>query len=103
MRRFVRYLMIALIGIGIAFLALAWEGSPLETFLFPTRDIPVINFATLQRTDVPNQYLLCPANVCTTQTDGEAPVYDMTIGQLQASWDQMIAGEPRILLLRRDV
>ena len=103
MRRFFRYLLLTVIGGIVAFLALVWEGSTLESVVFPTGDIPIIDFATLQRTPVPNQYLLCPAGLCTTQTDGEAPVYDMTVGQLQTAWDAMIAGQPRVQLQRRDV
>jgi uncharacterized protein (DUF1499 family) len=52
---------------------------------------------------VPNQYLLCPKAMCTTQTDGEAPVFDVPIEQLQVAWDEMQAEQPRLQVLRRDV
>lgn len=103
MRRFLRYLFVTIIGIAIAFAALVWEGSTLEEVVFPIGDVPVVNFETLERAPVPNQYLLCPAGMCAAETDGAAPVFDMTRDQLQVAWDEMLAQEPRVQLLRRDV
>ena len=102
MRRFLRSLFIIVVGIAIAIVALIWEGTTLESML-DVGDVPVIDFATLQRDSVPNQYLLCPKAMCTTQTDGEAPVFDVPVEQLQVVWDEMLAEQPRLLLLRRDV
>lgn len=103
MRRFLRYLFIAVIGIAVAFAALIWEGSTLEEVVFPVGDVPVIDFATLQRGPAPNQYLLCPKGMCAAEPDGVAPVFDMTREQLQVAWDEMLAGEPRVQVLRRDL
>ncbi len=103
MRRFLRYLLITIIGIAVAFVALVWEGSTLEEVVFPIGDVPVVDFATLQRAPAPNQYLLCPKGMCVTETDGAAPVFDMTSEQLQVAWDEMLAEEPRVQVLRREV
>ena len=102
MRRFLRSLLIVLIGIAIAFAALIWEGTTLESVL-SVGEVPVIDFATLQRDSVPNQYLLCPKGMCQAETDGEAPVFDVPIERLQVAWDEMLAEQPRLQLLRRDV
>jgi uncharacterized protein (DUF1499 family) len=102
MMRTLRYILIAIVGIALAAVALVLEGSTLES-LFKVGDVPVVDFATLQRNPTPNQYLLCPASLCTTQTDGAAPVFDMTAEKLQAAWDQMIAEQPRVQVLRRDI
>ena len=102
MRRFLRSLLIIVIGIAIAFVALIWEGTTLESMLY-VGEVPVIDFATLQRDSVPNQYLLCPKGMCSTDTDGEAPVFDVPIEQLQVAWDEMLAEQPRLQILRRDV
>ncbi|HKP26058.1 MAG TPA: DUF1499 domain-containing protein [Dongiaceae bacterium] len=102
MRRFLRSLFIIVIGIAIAIAALIWEGTTLESMLY-IGDVPVIDFAALQRDSVPNQYLLCPKGMCSTVTDGEAPVFDVPIEQLQVAWDEMLAEQPRLQLLRRDV
>jgi hypothetical protein len=102
MRRFLRSLFIVVIGIAIAFAALIWEGTTLESMLY-VGEVPVIDFATLQRDSVPNQYLLCPKGMCQAETDGEAPVFDVPIEQLQVAWDEMLAEQPRLEVLRRDV
>ena len=102
MRRFLRSLLIIVVGIVVAVAALIWEGTTLESMLY-VGDVPVIDFATLQRDSVPNQYLLCPKGMCSTETDGEAPVFDVPVEQLQVAWDEMLAEQPRLQLLRRDV
>ena len=102
MMRVLRYILIAIVGIAVAVAALILEGSTLES-VFKVGDVPVVDFATLQRDSTPNQYLLCPATLCTTQTDGAAPVFDMPVEKLQASWDAMIAEQPRVQVLRRDI
>src|SRR5688572_1895006 len=103
MRRFLRSLFIIVVGIVTAAAALIWEGTTLESVIFDVGEVPVIDFATLQRDSVPNQYLLCPKTMCTTQTDGEAPVFDVPIEQLQVAWDEMLAEQPRLQVLRREV
>jgi hypothetical protein len=103
MRRFLRSLFIIVIGIAIAFAALIWEGTTLESVIFDVGEVPVIDFGTLQRGPDPNQYLLCPKGMCTAETDGEAPVFDVPIEQLQVAWDEMLAEQPRLQVLRREV
>jgi uncharacterized protein (DUF1499 family) len=102
MRRFLRALFIIVIGIAIAIAALIWEGTTLESMLY-VGDVPVIDFATVQRGPDPNQYLLCPKGMCTAETDGEAPVFDVPVEQLRVAWDEMLAEQPRLEVLRRDV
>lgn len=102
MRRFLRSLFIIVVGIVIAAAALIWEGTTLESMLY-VGEVPVIDFATLQRDSVPNQYLLCPKGMCSTETDGEAPVFNVPIEQLQVAWDEMLAEQPRLQVLRREV
>ena len=103
MMRLLRNFLITMCGIAIAVVALILEGETLETAIFPIGDVPVIDFATLERGTAPNQYLLCPASVCSTQTDGVAPVYEVPVTKLQAVWDEMIVEEPRVQVLRRDI
>jgi uncharacterized protein (DUF1499 family) len=103
MMRFLRYLLITICGIAIAAAALIAEGETLESVIFPVGDVPVIDFATLERGPAPNQYLLCPISACATQTDGAAPVFEVPVTKLQAAWDEVIAEEPRVQVLRRDI
>jgi uncharacterized protein (DUF1499 family) len=102
MKRFLRYALVLIAGIAIALLALIWEGGTFEQ-IFSVPDVPEVDFASLQRGSTPNQYLLCPEGLCTTETDGAAPVFDMPANQLQVAWDEMVAAEPRTQVLRRDV
>ncbi len=102
MRRLLRSLLIIVVGIAIAATALIWEGTTLESIL-AVGEVPVVDFATVQRGPDPNQYLLCPKGTCTAQTDGEAPVFDVPVEQLQVAWDEMLAEQPRLQVLRRDV
>jgi uncharacterized protein (DUF1499 family) len=103
MKRFLRYLLTAIVGIVMAVGALILEGETLETVVFAIPDVPVIDFATLQRGPAPNQYLLCPASLCQAQTDGEAPIFDVPVTKLRADWDEVIAEQPRVQVLRRDL
>jgi uncharacterized protein (DUF1499 family) len=103
MRRVLRYFLAVILGIVIAIVALILEGETLETVVFDIPEVPVIDFATLQRGPAPNQYLLCPAALCRTQTDGEAPVFDVSVSKLRAEWDELIADQPRVQVLRRDL
>jgi hypothetical protein len=91
-----------IIGIVVAIAALIWEGTTLERIL-DVGDVPVVDFATLQRGPDPNEYLLCPKGTCAAQTDGEAPVFDVRVEQLQVAWDEMLAEQPRLQVLRREV
>ncbi|HJT14416.1 MAG TPA: DUF1499 domain-containing protein [Dongiaceae bacterium] len=102
MRRFLRSLLIIVAGIIIAAAALIWEGTTLESML-DVGEVPVTDFATLERGPDANQYLLCPKGMCTAETDGEAPVFDVPVEQLQVAWDEMLAEQPRLQVLRRDV
>ena len=102
MRRFLRSLLIIVVGIAIAATALIWEGTTLESIL-AVGDVPVVDFATVQRGPDPNQYLLCPKGMCAAETDGEAPVFDVPIEQLQVAWDEMLDEQPRLQVLRREV
>jgi uncharacterized protein (DUF1499 family) len=102
MRRFLRWTLVVIAGIAIAIAGLILEGGMLEQ-VFAIGEVPVIDFATLQRAPTPNQYLLCPADLCTTQTDGTAPVFNLPADRLQAAWEQLMAEQPRVELLRRDL
>jgi uncharacterized protein (DUF1499 family) len=102
MRRLLRYALVLITGIVIAALALIWEGGTLEQ-VFSVPDVPEVDFTSLKRGPTPNQYLLCLAGMCTTETDGAAPVFDVPADQLQVAWDAMIAEQPRTQVLRRDL
>jgi uncharacterized protein (DUF1499 family) len=102
MKRFLRYALVLIAGIAIALVALIWEGGTLEQ-IFVVPDMPEVDFASLRRGPTANQYLLCPEGMCSTETDGTAPVFDVPADQLQVAWDEMVAEQPRTQVLRRDL
>src|SRR5215510_9395816 len=102
MKRLLRYTLVFIAGVAIALVALIWEGRTFEQ-IFRVRDVPEVDFTALKRGPNPNQYLLCPEGLCTTETDGAAPMFDVPGDQLQVAWDEMVAAEPRTQVLRRDV
>lgn len=101
MMRILRYFLVFVAGVVIAIGALILEGGTLEKVL-AINEVPVVDFASLQRAPTPNQYLLCPAGLCKTETDGIAPVFDTSAERLQALWELMIAEEPRVQEVGRD-
>jgi uncharacterized protein (DUF1499 family) len=56
-------------------------------------------FDTLQRSNKPNSYLVCPKHYCTTTVDDTAPIFEVNIAELKTAWVKLIAAQPRIELL----
>jgi uncharacterized protein (DUF1499 family) len=54
-----------------------------------------IDFRTLKRTPRPNQYLVCPPDLCTAETDAISPVYNVADTVLKKAWFAMMAEQPR--------
>src|SRR5262245_23817727 len=101
MIRFLRYFLVLIVGVAAAVGGLIWEGATLEK-VFDIGEVPVVDFGSLERTPTPNQYLLCPQDLCTTGTDGLAPVFDVSAERLQGLWEAMMTEEPRVQEVGRD-
>lgn len=84
----------------VAAAVLIWEGTTLERILSIGK-IPIIDFATLQRADTPNQYLTCPNNLCPAYIDDLPPVYAASVAEVRSAWEAMLQAEPRVTELRR--
>jgi Protein of unknown function (DUF1499) len=102
MMRFLRYFLVLIAGIAVAIGGLIWEGGTLEKML-AVGEVPEVDFRSLERPPTPNQYLLCPQDLCTTRADGAAPMFDLSAERLQGLWELMIADEPRVQELGRDI
>ena len=94
------------IGIGCLLLALAiggliWEGRVPERF-FTVGRLPDIDFATLQRRDTPNQYLMCTNQLCKAYIDDLPPIYGANVVEVRKTWEIILQREPRVKELRRD-
>lgn len=102
MMRFLRYFLVLIAGVAIAVGGLIWEGGTLEKVL-DIGEVPKVDFASLERAPTPNQYLLCPQDLCTTRTDGVAPVFDLSAERLQGLWEMMMTEEPSVHEVGRDL
>jgi uncharacterized protein (DUF1499 family) len=61
-----------------------------------------VDFATLELKPSPNQYLVCPPELCRAKPHAESPVFDLTLEELRAAWFRMIERQPRVRLLSSD-
>lgn len=93
--------LIAAFVLALAVVVLIWEGTTLER-IFSVGKVPVIDFATLQRADTPNQYLACPNDLCRAYIDDLPPVYSASLADVREAWEAMLKDEPRVKELRRD-
>lgn len=83
-------IIVSAIGIGVF-----GRERMLEIVLGPVTYTP-IEFRTLARGPRPNQYLVCPADLCTAKADATSPVYDVTSDALKKAWLALMAEQPRI-------
>jgi uncharacterized protein (DUF1499 family) len=98
-------------GIGVLALAaaLAWlvgvavlGHAGLLALVFGAPQRPRIDFASLERTSRPNQYLVCPPATCAATVDRDSPVFAVPAGRLRDAFLKIVAGQPRVRLLTAD-
>ncbi len=73
----------------------------LESF-FPVGEVQPVDFATLEFSGKPNQYLMCPADLCSATPHAEPPVFELAAAELAEAWSAMVAREPRVARLAED-
>lgn len=95
----VRRVIAPLMATAAAFLLLTPLGDGPLKALLPVGDVAAVDFATLKLTGKPNQYLLCPAGFCGDEPHGTSPVFDLSVADLRARWDAVIAAQPRLVML----
>ena len=100
--RWIKRLAVSVLVLVVIAAALALEGETLKS-IFKVGDLPRIDFATLERTGKPNQYLVCPPGLCKAKVDVESPTFDVAVGALQTAWHEVATTEPRVELLAKDV
>jgi uncharacterized protein (DUF1499 family) len=88
-------------GLGAGLLITPLGERPLAALL-PVGDVKAVEFAALKLTDTPNQYLLCPPDLCAAAAHGQSPVFQVPVEQLSAGWRQMLAALPGVTLLAED-
>ena len=95
-----------LVGPALALAALGaviWDGRAAEALL-PVGDVPPVVFERFERRGTPNEFLACPPYYfrCHALPDRESPVLGVPVERLAAAWGRVVAGEPRVSLLRAD-
>ncbi|ETW99676.1 MAG: hypothetical protein ETSY1_14125 [Candidatus Entotheonella factor] len=84
-------IIVSAIGIGVL-----GREEMLEIVFGPVTYTP-IEFETLERHSRPNQYLICPADLCSAQTDAISPVYDVSRDMFKKVWLALMAEQPRMI------
>ena len=96
MRRVIAAIMAA---IAAALLLTPLGERPLSALL-PVGDVAAIDFATLKLSDTPNQYLVCPPDLCAAgEAHGASPLFAVSVEELRTRWDAVIAAQPRMVTL----
>ncbi len=63
----------------------------------------MLDFALLELTEKPNQYLVCPPDYCQkAAAHREAPVFDVPAAKLRDAWAKVLADQPRTKTLEED-
>lgn len=93
---------IGCVGLALVVGALIWDGRVPER-IFSVGRVPIIEFATLQRRDTPNQYLMCSNDLCNAYIDDLPAVYAATVAEVRGAWEEMLKREPLVRELRRDM
>ena len=72
------------------------------TALFAVGDVENVDFEEFKLTDTANQYLMCPPGFCDANPHADSPVFDVSVEQLRGRWREVVAVQPRIVLLAED-
>lgn len=96
--RVLRTVSVTILGLLILLgLATAMIGrDQMLALIFGPMEPVAIDFRTLERHGRPNQYLMCPANLCRATTDAVSPIYAVPVSQLEAAWLALVAQQPRV-------
>ena len=69
---------------------------------FPVGEVKPVDFAALAFSGKPNQYLVCPADLCAAAPHAEPPVFDVPAPTLAEAWAGVVARQPRVTRLAED-
>jgi uncharacterized protein (DUF1499 family) len=59
---------------------------------------PLVNFNKLSLPSTPNYYVVC--QTCDGKNQEKSPVYPVSMSQLEKAWQDLIAKQPRVTLLK---
>ena len=72
------------------------------TALFAVGDVESVEFEEFKLTDTANQYLMCPPGFCDASPHADSPMFDVSVEQLRGRWREVVAVQPRVVLLAED-
>lgn len=67
--------------------------------VFSIPGVEIVDFGTLSLTAKPNQYLVCPKDLCAAKSHRESPTYSVSAQELERKWDALVAGAERAQVL----
>jgi uncharacterized protein (DUF1499 family) len=92
--------LLAIICLGVVLVLLSITAllgrEQMLAIIFGPVHLTAIDFHTLTRSNRPNQYLVCPLNLCTTMPDAVSPVYEVPVTMLRERWLSLLAQQPRL-------
>jgi uncharacterized protein (DUF1499 family) len=92
--------LLAIICLGVVLVLLSITAllgrEQMLAIMFGPVNLTAIDFRTLTRSNRPNQYLVCPPNLCTTTPDAASPVYEVPVIRLRERWLSLMAQQPRL-------
>jgi len=105
MRIILVYLSIGILIViaGAAALLFTPLGERPLTALFSVGAVEKIDFAKLRLTDKPNQFLMCPPDLCSIKPHADSPVFNIPADRLLLRWRDVLAAQPRIEILAEDL
>lgn len=86
-------------GVALLLLFTPLGTRPLEA-LFPVRDAAPVDLASLELSEKPNQYLVCPSGFCPTAPHAESPDFGMPADMLSRRLQTVLAAQPRVEMLK---
>ena len=93
---------VLIIVVAAAVLLFTSLGERPLTALFAVDDVESVDFAEFKLTDTANQYLMCPPGFCDANPHADSPVFGVSVEQLRRRWREVVAVQPRVVLLAED-
>lgn len=104
MKKILVYLSIGVLIIiaGVSALLFTALGERPFTALFSVGAVEHIDFAKLRLTDKPNQFLMCPPDLCSIKPHADSPVFDIPADRLLPRWRDVLAAQSRTETMAED-
>ena len=88
-----------LLGAALALLIVGCNGAGGDASTVP---VTPIDPASVSRTGRPNDYLVCPPDLCAAAPDRASPTYRVPADRLVEAWNAVVAAAPRTRLVAAD-